>query len=112
MYWLAIYYKDILLLFIVYSSVKCAINKAQYYAERVEQAMKGLRFDDETIIRIVITRCEIDLGHIKDEYLKIYHKTLYHAIQMGTSGDYRNAMLALMGEPWVVALHLLNSPPS
>jgi annexin A7/11 len=31
---------------------KSAINRAQYYAEKLEAAMKGLRFDDDTIIRI------------------------------------------------------------
>ncbi|XP_021951892.1 annexin B10 [Folsomia candida] len=79
--------------------VKSAINRAQYYAEKLESAMKGLRFDDDTIIRIIVSRCEIDLDEIKGEYLKIYHKTLYHSIQTRISGDYRTAMLALIGTP-------------
>ncbi|CAL8104891.1 unnamed protein product [Orchesella dallaii] len=79
--------------------VKCAINRSQYYAEKLESAMRGLRFDDYSLIRIIVSRCEIDLGSIKNEYLKIYHKTLYHQIQMGTSGEYRNALLALLGDP-------------
>lgn len=79
--------------------MKSAINRAQYYAEKLESAMKGLRFDDDTIIRIIVSRCEIDLDEIKGEYLKIYHKTLYHSIQTRISGDYRTAMLALIGTP-------------
>lgn len=86
-------------MYFLFVSVKCAINRSQYYAEKLESAMRGLRFDDYSIIRIIVTRSEIDLGAIKTEYLKIYHKTLYHQIQMGTSGDYRNALLALLGEP-------------
>jgi len=86
------------MIFLVFP-VKCAINRSQYYAEKLESAMRGLRFDDYTLIRIIVSRCEIDLGSIKNEYLKIYHKTLYHQVQMGTSGEYRNALLAILGDP-------------
>jgi len=80
--------------------VKSAINRAQYYAEKLEGTMtKGLRFDDYTVIRIIVTRCEIDLDEIKAEYLKIFHKTLYHQVQTKISGDYRSSMLALIGTP-------------
>jgi hypothetical protein len=47
----------------------------------------------------VVSRCEIDLDEIKSEYLKIFHKTLYHSIQTRISGDYRTAMLTLIGTP-------------
>ena len=60
--------------------------------------MKGMGTDDGALIRIVVSRCEIDLGSIKAEYEKRYHRTLQSAITGDTSGDYRKALLVLTGD--------------
>lgn len=61
--------------------------------------MKGAGTDDSTLIRIIVSRCELDLGAIKKEYQSIYHRTLYSAVKSETGGDYKIALLALLGEP-------------
>lgn len=66
--------------------VKCANNRNRYYAKKLEEAMKGAGTDDETLMRIIISRCEIDLGGIKREYQELYEKTLYDAVKKETSG--------------------------
>ena len=78
--------------------VKCAQNRAKFFAEELENAMHGIGTDDGTLIRIVVARSELDLGAIKEEYLNLYHRTLYSAVKSEISGDYRAAMLALIGK--------------
>jgi hypothetical protein len=59
--------------------------------------MKGAGTDDSTLVRIIVSRCEIDLGGIKREYQEFYGKTLSDAIKKETGGDYKKALLALLG---------------
>lgn len=63
----------------------------------LHKAMKGLGTDDTTLIRIIVTRAEIDMQYIKAEYLKKYRKTLNDAVHSETSGNYRAFLLALLG---------------
>lgn len=59
--------------------------------------MKGLGTDDSTLIRVIVTRAEVDMQYIKQEYHKKYSKTLNDAVQSETSGHYKNFLLALLG---------------
>jgi hypothetical protein len=63
----------------------------------LRKSMKGLGTDDKTLIRVVVTRTEIDMQYIKAEYHKKYKKTLAEAIQSETSGNYRTFLLSLVG---------------
>ncbi|KAK8574252.1 hypothetical protein V6N13_097240 [Hibiscus sabdariffa] len=77
--------------------LKCAENPAQYFAKVLRKAMKGLGTDDTTLIRIIVTRTEIDMQYIKAEYLRKYKKTLNDAVHSETSGHCRTFLLALLG---------------
>jgi len=70
-----------------------------YYSEVLYYSMKGLGTDDRTLIRTVLSRCEIDLGVIKKRFFKDHHKTLEWAIKCDTSGDYRKILLKLVADP-------------
>lgn len=59
--------------------------------------MKGMGTDDSTLIRIIVSRAEIDMQYIKAEYHKKYKKTLHKAVHSETSGSYRDFLLALLG---------------
>ncbi|XP_039044659.1 annexin D5-like [Hibiscus syriacus] len=78
--------------------LRCAENTPRFYAKALRKAMKGLGTDDPALIRIVVTRAEVDMKYIKEEYLKKYGKTLKNAIHSDTSGHYRGFLLALVGE--------------
>ncbi|XP_040012765.1 annexin A4 isoform X2 [Xiphias gladius] len=77
--------------------VKCMRNKPAFFAERLYKSMKGLGTTDTVLIRLMISRAEIDMLDIKAQFLKMYGKTLYSFIKGDTSGDYRKILLELCG---------------
>ncbi|XP_063494184.1 annexin A8 isoform X4 [Symphalangus syndactylus] len=77
--------------------VKCTQNLHSYFAERLYYAMKGAGTRDGTLIRNIVSRSEIDLNLIKCHFKKMYGKTLSSMIMEDTSGDYKNALLSLVG---------------
>ncbi|XP_029450079.1 annexin A5 [Rhinatrema bivittatum] len=77
--------------------VKCVRSVPAYFADSLYRAMKGAGTCDDTLIRIVVSRSEIDLADIKQEYRKNFGKSLYDAIKNDTSGDYRETLLLLCG---------------
>lgn len=76
--------------------VKSVYNTELYFAEKLHDAMKGAGTDDKTLIRIIVSRCEIDLAIIKQEYQRAYGKSLEEAIKGDTSGDCRGVLIALV----------------
>jgi len=67
-----------------------------YYSEVLYKSMKGMGTDDRTLIRTVLSRCEIDLGAIKERFEKLHQKTLDKAIKSECGGDYRKIMLKIV----------------
>lgn len=56
--------------------VRCIGNKPAYFAKRLYDAMHGLGTNDDSLIRTVISRCEIDMVQIKQEFEKNYKQPL------------------------------------
>ncbi|KAI6654762.1 Annexin A7-like [Oopsacas minuta] len=78
--------------------VKVVENTPLFYAERIYRSMKGAGTDDDTLIRIIVSRCEIDMVQINDEFMKTYKKSIGTMIKSDCSGDYEKLLLALVGE--------------
>ncbi|KAM3938024.1 annexin A5 isoform 2-T2 [Leptodactylus fuscus] len=77
--------------------VKSVRSVPGYLAETLYHAMKGAGTDDDTLIRVMASRSEIDLLDIRKEYRKKFGKSLLQAIKGDTSGDYRNTLLLVCG---------------
>ncbi|XP_063784754.1 annexin A6 isoform X2 [Pseudophryne corroboree] len=77
--------------------VRSVKNKPAFFADCLYKAMKGAGTDDRTLIRILISRSEIDLFNIRQEFKDACEKSLHHCIENETSGDYRKALLAICG---------------
>ncbi|XP_037358507.1 annexin A2 [Talpa occidentalis] len=77
--------------------VQCIKNKPQYFASRLYDALKGKAARDKVLIRIMVSRSEVDMLKIRSEFKKNYGKSLYSYIQQDTKGDYQKALLYLCG---------------
>uniref|UniRef100_A0A1A9WXX8 Annexin n=1 Tax=Glossina brevipalpis TaxID=37001 RepID=A0A1A9WXX8_9MUSC len=77
--------------------VECVQSPPNFFATRLFKAMDGMGTDDTTLIRIIVSRSEIDLGNIKQEFERLYNRTLYSAVKSETSGDYKSTLCALLG---------------
>ncbi|XP_037094009.1 annexin A8-like [Pollicipes pollicipes] len=76
--------------------LEVAKDKIQFYSDILYNSMQGAGTDDKTLIRIVLSRSELDLGDIKAKYLNTYGKTLDHSIERETSGPYKEALVQLV----------------
>ena len=61
------------------------------------KALKGFITNDSTLIRILVSRDEIDSERIKRYYKQLYGISLYDHVSQKTSGDFRNLLLSLIG---------------
>ncbi|GAB6024231.1 Annexin A6 [Chamberlinius hualienensis] len=76
--------------------VMCIKDKEKFFAEQIQQATKGMGTKDHTLIRLIVTRSEIDLKEIKEEYHKCYGKALEAIIKSEAGGDYKKVLLAVL----------------
>jgi len=76
--------------------VKVIKSTPEYFADRLYYSMKGMGTDDKTLIRVVVTRSEIDMVEIKAEFVKKYGRTIQHFIAGDCSGDYKKFLLAMV----------------
>ncbi|KAJ6848765.1 annexin D5 [Iris pallida] len=83
--------------FALLTILRCTENPAKYFAKVLRKAMKGLGTNDTMLVRVVVSRTEIDMQYIKAEYQKKYNKPLREAIHSETSGHYRTFLLSLVG---------------
>uniref|UniRef100_A0A8C5HA51 Annexin n=1 Tax=Gouania willdenowi TaxID=441366 RepID=A0A8C5HA51_GOUWI len=77
--------------------VKCARSVPTYFAETLYHSMKGAGTDDDTLIRVMVTRSEVDLLDIRAEFRKLFACSLHSMIKGDTGGDLRKALLLLCG---------------
>ncbi|XP_043931585.1 annexin A6 isoform X2 [Protopterus annectens] len=77
--------------------VRCIKNLHTYFAVRLYKSMKGMGTADNTLIRIMVSRSEIDMLDIREEFRSLYEKSLHSMIKSDTSGEYKRALLKLCG---------------
>ncbi|KAM4877511.1 annexin A1 [Thomomys bottae] len=75
--------------------VKCATSPPCFFAEKLHQAMKGAGTRHKTLIRVMVSRSEVDMNDIKAYYQQMYGISLCQAILDETKGDYEKILVAL-----------------
>ena len=72
------------------------ISPSEYFATRIKKAIEGFGTDNTALIRIIITRCEVDMNIIKKFYKQLYEKDLIEDVKNDISGDYQKLMVELI----------------
>ncbi|KDP27364.1 hypothetical protein JCGZ_20188 [Jatropha curcas] len=79
------------------ATIKCLKCPEKYFEKVLRLSMKGIGTDEETLTRVVVTRADVDMKRIKEEYYKRNSVTLEDAIKGDTSFDYAKMLLTLIG---------------
>ena len=69
-----------------------SINAPEWFATRIRNALEGSGTKDKQLIRIIVSRAEIDLREIKQCYYKLYQRDMVSDIRDDTSGDYKRIL--------------------
>lgn len=67
--------------------VRCIKDRPAAFAKALYKSMKGAGTDDSSLMRVVVSRADIDMVQIKQVFLRDYGKTLKSFISV--SQDYR-----------------------
>jgi annexin A7/11 len=76
--------------------VYATLSPSEYFATRVNYAVKGLGTKDKLLIRVLVSRSEIDLPQIKQYYKQLYGKDMIADIKADISGEYQNLFVQLL----------------
>ena len=76
--------------------VGALLDTPGYFAARIREAVKGLGTNDSKLVRVIVSRSEIDLGYIKQAYQRIYGRDLLHDVRDDTSGYYRDILTGII----------------
>lgn len=80
-------------------AVCCLEAPEKHFAEVVRNSIVGIGTDEDSLTRAIVTRAEVDMKKIKEEY-KRYGISINDDIKGDTSGDYKKFLLALVG--WAI----------
>ena len=79
------------------STIKCLTRPEEYFVEVIHGSIHKTGTDEGALTRVVVSRAEVDLKIIKEEYQRRHSVSLEKAITKDTSGDYEKMLLALTG---------------
>ncbi|KAG9443692.1 hypothetical protein H6P81_015032 [Aristolochia fimbriata] len=83
---------------VLQATVECLASPATYYSKVLFKALS--KEADETakkaLSRVVVTRADVDMKEIKEEFGKLYGISLEAKVAQVTSGNYKDFLLALI----------------
>lgn len=72
-------------------------DPATYYATKLHKALSGLGTKDNILIRIIVSRSEVDLKDIRHAYEAKFEHPLAEKVAADTRGDYEEVLLKIIG---------------
>ncbi|XP_029649936.1 annexin A13 isoform X1 [Octopus sinensis] len=78
--------------------IDAATNLTEYFAKLLHKSMSGAGTTDSALIRVIVSRSEVDLQDIKDEFQALYEKPLAEMVSNDCGGDYKSILLKVIGD--------------
>ena len=78
--------------------VYATLSPSEYFATRVNDAVKGLGTKDHLLIRVLASRSEIDMPQIKQYYKQLFGKDMVADVKGDTTGDYSTLLTQLISK--------------
>ncbi|UJR35955.1 hypothetical protein I4U23_028696 [Adineta vaga] len=79
--------------------VRVMRSRPGYFAQQLKKALKGMGTNEDELNRVIISRCEVDMIQIKEEYESLMKRSLEKHVHSDTSGSYRNIIMELLKNP-------------
>ncbi|PWZ19226.1 Annexin-like protein RJ4 [Zea mays] len=79
------------------TAVWCLTSPEKHFAEVIRSSIVGLGTDEESLTRAIVSRAEIDMKKVKEEYKARYRTTVTSDVNGDTSGYYNGILLTLVG---------------
>ncbi|TPP65195.1 putative annexin, partial [Fasciola gigantica] len=77
--------------------VMALVNLRLLLVCQIHESMYGIGTNEDSLIRLVCLRCEIDMTTIRQMYQEYFGKSLIDAVKSDTSGDFRKLLIILLG---------------
>ncbi|XP_008782135.2 annexin D2-like [Phoenix dactylifera] len=85
-------------LFALRAIMRCIICPERYLEKVIRLAINKMGTDECALTRVITTRAEVNMKHIKEIYYKRNSVRLDHALKKDTTGDYEDFLVALIGQ--------------
>jgi len=72
--------------------VESVQNPSRYFAKRLRESMEGAGTNEDQLVRIILTRAEIDMAAIRNQYRVQFRKTLERDISGDTRGSFKHML--------------------
>nr|BAC15486.1 annexin-like protein [Oryza sativa Japonica Group]BAD30684.1 annexin-like protein [Oryza sativa Japonica Group] len=79
------------------TAVWCLTSPEKHFAEVIRHSILGLGTYEDMLTRVIVSRAEIDMRHIREEYKVRYKTTVTRDVVGDTSFGYKGFLLALVG---------------
>ncbi|GJN14359.1 hypothetical protein PR202_gb01179 [Eleusine coracana subsp. coracana] len=79
------------------TAVWCLASPEKHFAEVIRSSIVGFGTDESSLTRAIVSRAEVDMKKVKEEYRAMYRKTVTHDVSDDTSGYYKDILLTLVG---------------
>ncbi|XP_060554553.1 annexin-B12-like [Ruditapes philippinarum] len=77
--------------------IECVRHRPGYFAKKIYKSMKDASTDHRTLIRIMVTRAEVDMEQIKQVFQKMYGQSLEQFVRDAVSSEYSRVILGMIG---------------